>query len=101
MTSTPSSPLARAAQDAAATVTEHAAGHGLRPAGDTAFRGVGQGRSPRATIADLRRGWFTLLPPGEPRTEDFAARLSRLPDQDRPRPDPVFSVRAFRKPVTG
>ncbi|MGW1051827.1 class I SAM-dependent methyltransferase [Streptomyces sp. NPDC002521] len=89
----------RIAQDAAATVTGHAARHGLRPAGDTVFPGVGQGRSPRATIADLRRGWFTLLPPGEQRTEEFAARLSCLPDQDRPRPDPVFAVRAFRKPA--
>jgi ubiquinone/menaquinone biosynthesis C-methylase UbiE len=91
----------RPARDAAATVTAHAVRHGLRPAGDTVFPGVGQGRSPRATIADLRRGWFTQLPPGEPRTEEFAARLSRLPDQDRPRPDPVFAVRAFRKPIGG
>ncbi|GHE05543.1 class I SAM-dependent methyltransferase [Streptomyces alanosinicus] len=88
----------RPAQDAAATVTAHAARHGLRPAGDTAFPGVGQGRSPLVTIADLRRGWFTRLPPGEARTEEFAARLARLPDQDRPRPDPVFALRAFRKP---
>ncbi|MCC5476343.1 class I SAM-dependent methyltransferase [Streptomyces barringtoniae] len=91
----------RPAQDAAATVTAHAVRHGLRPAGATAFPGVGQGRSPRATVADLRRGWFTLLPPGEPRTEEFAASLSRLPDQDRPRPDPVFAVRAFRKTAAG
>ncbi|MGW1169991.1 class I SAM-dependent methyltransferase [Streptomyces sp. NPDC002550] len=91
----------RPAQDAAATVTAYAVHHGLRPAGATAFPGVGQGRSPRATIADLRRGWFTLLPPGEPRTEEFAASLSRLPDQDRPRPDPVFAVRAFRKAEAG
>ncbi|KUN03426.1 methyltransferase [Streptomyces yokosukanensis] len=89
----------RTAQDAAATVTGHAVRHGLRPAGDGVFRGVGQGRSPRATIADLRRGWFTMLPPGQSRTEEFATRLSRLPDQDRPRPDPVFAVRAFRKPT--
>ncbi|MFM9662669.1 SAM-dependent methyltransferase, partial [Streptomyces scabiei] len=27
-----------------------------------------------------------------------AARLAELPDQDRPRPDPVFTLRAFRKP---
>ncbi|MEU6506071.1 MULTISPECIES: class I SAM-dependent methyltransferase [unclassified Streptomyces] len=88
----------RPAQDAAATVTAHAARHGLEAAGGTVFHGVGQGRSPRATIADLRRGWFTLLPPGEPRTEEFATRLAALPDQDRPRPDPVFAVRAYRKP---
>jgi SAM-dependent methyltransferase len=90
----------RPARDDTATVTAHAVRHGLRPAGQASFTGVGQGRSPRTTIADLRRGWFTQLPPGEPRTEEFAARLSRLPDQDRPRPDPVFALRAFRKPVT-
>ncbi|MEU0337281.1 class I SAM-dependent methyltransferase [Streptomyces sp. NPDC006193] len=91
----------RPAADAAAAVTAHAVRAGLRPAGQGSFRGAGQGRSPRRTIADLRRGWFTLLPPGEPRTEEFAARLARLPDQDRPRPDPRFSLRAFRKPAAG
>ncbi|MGW1603165.1 class I SAM-dependent methyltransferase [Streptomyces eurythermus] len=87
----------RPAADAPGTVAAEAARHGLRPAGHGSFRSPGQGRSPRRTIADLRRGWFTLLPPGEPRTEEFAARLAALPDQDRPRADPLFSVRAFRK----
>lgn len=85
--------------DAPAEVTSFAAGHGLLPAGQARFRGHGQGRSPRRTIADLRRGWFVTLPPGEPPAEEFAARLAQLPDQDRPRPDPVFSLRAYRKPV--
>ncbi|MGC2998868.1 SAM-dependent methyltransferase, partial [Streptomyces sp. G35A] len=49
-------------------------------------------------IADLRRGWFVTLPPGEPLAEHFATRLAGLPDQDRPRPDPEFTLRAFRKP---
>ncbi|MEZ0161930.1 SAM-dependent methyltransferase, partial [Streptomyces griseorubens] len=31
--------------------------------------------------------------------DEFAARLSALPDQDRPRPDPVFTLRAFRRPA--
>ncbi|MEV5341848.1 SAM-dependent methyltransferase, partial [Streptomyces sp. NPDC052676] len=62
------------------------------------FRGRGQGRSPRRTIADLRRGWFVTLPPGDPRADVFAERLAALPDQDRPRPDPWFTLRAFRKP---
>ncbi|MFF4978783.1 class I SAM-dependent methyltransferase [Streptomyces sp. NPDC001046] len=84
-------------RDAAADVTSCAAAHGLVPAGRARFTGHGQGRSPRRTVADLRRGWFVTLPPGDPLAEDFAARLARLPDQGRPRPDPVFSLRAFRK----
>jgi ubiquinone/menaquinone biosynthesis C-methylase UbiE len=88
----------RPAQDAAGAVTAYAAAHGLLPAARARFRGHGQGRSPRGTIADLRRGWFTRLPPGAPLTEGFAARLRHLPDQDRPRADPVFTVLAFRKP---
>ncbi|MEU4034771.1 class I SAM-dependent methyltransferase [Streptomyces collinus] len=88
----------RPAQDAADAVTAHAGDAGLAPAGHAAFPGLGQGRSPRTTIADLRRGWFTRLPPGDPRAESLAADLARLPDQDRPRPDPVFRLRAFAKP---
>ncbi|MFF5856845.1 class I SAM-dependent methyltransferase [Streptomyces sp. NPDC012751] len=87
----------RPAADAPDAVAAHAARHGLVPAGHGSFAGIGQGRSPRATVADLRRGWFTLLPPGARRTEEFAARLARLPDQDRPRPDPRFRLRAFRR----
>lgn len=91
----------RPAQDATDAVTAHAAEQGLTPSGQASFPGVGQGRSPRATIADLWRGWFTVLPPDDPRTEGFAEGLARLPDQDRPRPDPVFRVRAYRKPASG
>jgi SAM-dependent methyltransferase len=87
--------------DDPAEVETWAAGHGLLPAGRARFRGHGQGRSPRRTIEDLRRGWFVTLPPGEPLAERFAARLAELPDQDRPRPDPVFSLRAYRKPEHG
>ncbi|WP_324788104.1 class I SAM-dependent methyltransferase [Streptomyces sp. H51] len=86
------------ARDAADRVARRAAEHGLLPAGQAGFPGRGQGRSPRRTIADLRRGWFVTLPPGDPLTERFATRLAQLPDQDRPRPDPVFHLRAFRKP---
>jgi len=87
----------RPAPDAAPLVESYAAAHLLHPAGQARFPGRGQGRSPRRTAADLRRGWFTRLPPGDPLTERFAARLEALPDQELPRPDPVFSVRAFRK----
>ncbi|GGV75188.1 methyltransferase [Streptomyces griseoloalbus] len=87
--------------DAPDEVEALAAGHGLVPAGGARFRGHGQGRSPRRTIADLRRGWFVTLPPGDPLADRFAARLAELPDQDRPRPDPAFSLRAYRKPPHG
>lgn len=91
----------RPARDSRGLVAAHAAEHGLLPAGQASFPGLGQGRSPRGTIADLRRGWFTALQPGDPRTEHLAARLATLPDQDRPRPDPLFSVRSFRRPGAG
>ncbi|KUM85654.1 class I SAM-dependent methyltransferase [Streptomyces pseudovenezuelae] len=87
----------RPAPDAAPLVESYAAAHLLHPTGRARFTGRGQGRSPRRTAADLRRGWFTRLPPGDPLTERFAERLEQLPDQELPRPEPVFSVRAFRK----
>jgi SAM-dependent methyltransferase len=89
----------RAATDEARAVQSYAAEFGLVPVGQARFRGHGQGRSPRRTVADLRRGWFVTLPPGDPLSERFAERLRALPDQDRPRPDPVFTLRAFRKPA--
>ena len=91
----------RPAQDRADRVEAYAVAHGLSPAGQARFRGHGQGRSPRGTAADLRRGWYTQLPPGDPLTERFAVRLEELPDQEVPRPDPEFTLRAFRKPVAG
>ncbi|MFJ9894746.1 class I SAM-dependent methyltransferase [Streptomyces sp. NPDC091280] len=91
----------RPAQDRPEQVRAHAAEQGLRPAGTARFRGHGQGRSPRSTTADLRRGWFTMLPPGEPLTERFVERLRTLPEQERPRADPEFTVLAFRKPPAG
>lgn len=87
----------RAAPDEEALVTAHAAAHGLRPAGSATFTGVGQGRSPHSTAADLRRGWFTRLPPDDPLTEHFATSLGSLPDQNRRRADPVFQLRVYRK----
>jgi SAM-dependent methyltransferase len=91
----------REARDAAERVAECATECGLVPAGGARFRGCGQGRSPRRAIADLRRGWFVTLPPGDPRADSFAGRLAALPDQDRARPDPEFTLRAFRKPAAG
>jgi len=91
----------RPAQDDADQVRAYAREFGLHPAGTARFRGHGQGRSPRSTAADLRRGWFTQLPPGEALTERFVERLGALPDQEVPRPDPEFTLLAFRKQTEG
>ncbi|MEV7796813.1 class I SAM-dependent methyltransferase [Streptomyces sp. NPDC087512] len=85
------------AHDASRLVESYARAHGLVPAGEARFAGHGQGRSPRRAIADLRRGWFVTVPPDGERADRFAARLAALPDQERPRPDPVFTLRAFVK----
>ncbi|MGH4028966.1 methyltransferase domain-containing protein [Actinomycetota bacterium Odt1-20B] len=87
----------RPSVDAADVVAGHAAGHGLRRTGAARFRGHGQGRSPRSTVADLRRGWFTQLAPDDPLTRRFADELARLPDQEVPRPDPEFTLHAYAK----
>jgi SAM-dependent methyltransferase len=85
----------RAARDRSDLVASYAARYALVPAGQSSFRG--QGRAPARAAADVRRGWYTLLPPGEPLTEKLASRLEQLPDQQVPRPDPEFKLRAFKK----
>ncbi|MFE0134540.1 class I SAM-dependent methyltransferase [Streptomyces sp. NPDC059037] len=87
----------RTAPDRADTVRSHAAAHGLTGEGRARFRGHGQGRSPRGTVDDLYRGWFTMLAPDSPLTARFAARLAELPDQEVPRADPEFTLLSFRK----
>ncbi|MFC8195412.1 class I SAM-dependent methyltransferase [Streptomyces sp. NPDC060006] len=88
----------RAARDRCDLVASYAGRHALLPAGRASFRGCGQGRTPARTAADVRRGWYTLLPPGAPLAERLACRLEQLPDQHVPRAEPEFSLRAFRKP---
>ncbi|WJV45249.1 class I SAM-dependent methyltransferase [Streptomyces flavofungini] len=87
----------RAPVDGAARVEQYAAAYGLTRAGRTRFLGHGQGRSPRSTIEDLRRGWFTSVPPDSPLAARFERRLAELPDQGARRPDPQFTLQAFRK----
>jgi len=93
MAARPASPV----PDASGLVEAYAAEAGLSPVGETRFIGRGQGRSPRRAITDLRRGWFMTLPPGHPLAPGFEERLAALPDQERPRPEPEFRLRAFRK----
>lgn len=72
----------------AATLRER----GLHPVGEGTFPGIGQGRSPRRwreAAAAGRVSWALKDPDGVDRA------LAGLPDQDRPRPEPVYRVVAF------
>lgn len=62
---------------------------GLAVVGRTTFTGIGQGRSP----SEWRR---RIAADGHPAAGDLLRRVAALPDQDRPRPDPEFSLVAFR-----
>ncbi|MFE6228388.1 MULTISPECIES: class I SAM-dependent methyltransferase [unclassified Streptomyces] len=89
-----------AAHDRAARVDALAAAHGLAPAGGTTFTGHGQGATPAATARRLRAGHFASWFRGDPATADaLAAALAALPDQDRPRPAPVYRLAAYAKTV--
>lgn len=81
------------ATDEARLVTAYAAEHGLRPGGTARFRGHGQGRIPRRLARYVRDG--EIYAAGG---TALAARIEALPDPDSPRPDPEFTLRAFRKP---
>jgi ubiquinone/menaquinone biosynthesis C-methylase UbiE len=83
------------AADKAQAVEAYAAVRGLAPTGRALFRGHGQGRTPRSAVDDLRRGWFTQIPPDGSLAASLEADLAELPDQDVPRPDPRFTLRAF------
>ncbi|GAA3469628.1 class I SAM-dependent methyltransferase [Nonomuraea roseola] len=90
--------------DACSWVSEVAAGLGLVAAGRTSFAGLGQGRSPRVwreRLASPHNGWTGGAHPAE--VEELDALLAALPEQDRPRPDPVYPLIALasthRKPV--
>ncbi|GGS49329.1 class I SAM-dependent methyltransferase [Streptomyces parvus] len=73
--------------------------HGLGLIGETTFPGLGQGRGPRkwydAIVAD-RIPWAKAGPPGE--VAALCRDLRALPDQEGPRPDPLYRVVALRRP---
>lgn len=71
--------------------------HGLHPAGQATFTGIGQGRSPRRWQENLRNGridWAGRV--GQDRLADLCAALAALPGQDEPRPDPLYQVIVLR-----
>ncbi|MGI5269438.1 class I SAM-dependent methyltransferase [Nonomuraea sp. CA-218870] len=69
---------------------------GLAERGRVAFTGHGQGRSPRRwreLLAEGGRHWAAKAGPEAPAGLD--RRLAALPAQDRPGPDPVYTLAAF------
>ncbi|MGD1223572.1 class I SAM-dependent methyltransferase [Streptomyces krungchingensis] len=80
------------ATDEAALVTAYAAAHGLLPSGTARFPGHGQGRVPRRLARRIRDG--AMYPAGG---TELADRVEALPDPDLPRPDPEFTLRAYRR----
>lgn len=78
--------------DSMVRITELATANGMSHTGRTTFTGLGQGRSPsrwQRYLAEPENGWTD--------TAELVGRLAALPDQDRPRADPEFTVAAFTK----
>ncbi|MFF2519336.1 class I SAM-dependent methyltransferase [Streptomyces sp. NPDC058086] len=83
--------------DHASRMLDWAAGHGLGLVGETVFPGTGQGRSPRRwreTIEAGRIPWCTYAAPDQ--VAEVSRRLSALPNQDAPRPDPSYRLIALK-----
>ncbi|MFF8245196.1 class I SAM-dependent methyltransferase [Streptomyces griseus] len=73
-----------------------AAERGLEASGRTRFPGTGQGRSPRSWREVIEAGsisWCTHAPRDQ--VADVCRRLAALPDQDVPRPDPLYHLVAL------
>lgn len=85
--------LKEPATDEAALVTAYAAEHGLLQSGAARFRGHGQGRIPRRIARYIRDGRAYAAG-----GIALAERIEALPDPEWPRPDPEFTLLAFRKP---
>jgi len=68
---------------------------GLRAVGEADFTGHGQGRGPGRWISGIRQGVIPWVRPTE--YADLCRALATLPEQDVPRPDPVYRVAAFRR----
>ncbi|MET7689051.1 class I SAM-dependent methyltransferase [Streptomyces sp. NPDC005483] len=83
--------------DHVARVLDLAAAYRLGLVGETVFPGTGQGRSPRrwrkAIDAD-HIPWCTHAAPDQ--VAEVSRRLSELPDQEAPRPDPLYRLIALK-----
>ncbi|BBH71071.1 methyltransferase [Actinoplanes sp. OR16] len=69
--------------------------HGLTAAGEASFAGVGQGRTPRRWRSGIEAGQMPWAPPSA--AGEICRAIAALPDQDLPRPDPVFRLLALTR----
>ncbi|GAA4457627.1 class I SAM-dependent methyltransferase [Phytohabitans houttuyneae] len=76
-------------------VVAAASRHGLAPAAETAFVGAGQGRTPRQWVEHIGRDTIPWADKAE--ADELCRALAALPDQDTPRPDPVYRVVALAR----
>jgi SAM-dependent methyltransferase len=82
--------------DSSVRVKAWAADHGLRPVAETSFPGTGQGRSPRSWLRPIAAGRIPWCTHAEPeRVAEVCRELAELPDQDAPRPDPLYRLIAL------
>jgi len=88
----------KVASDDFAAVGDCGARLGLDYAGETAFIGRGQGRTPSKVAAAVRGGDFgSALTLHEGDARALAASLEALPAPDEAGPDPTFRLIALRK----
>ena len=61
--------------------------------GEAGFTGLGQGRTPRQWSERVQSGRFSWMCAAAPdEVADLCRDLSLLPDQDTPRPDPLYQL---------
>jgi ubiquinone/menaquinone biosynthesis C-methylase UbiE len=78
--------------DATDRVTDLAGRLGLTVTAQTTFTGTGQGRTPRQWRERLLDGAFAWAEAAGDDLTALCERLEALPDQDRPRADPVYRL---------
>lgn len=83
--------------DDAARIAELARGNSLTPGVEAGYVGHGQGRSPQVWIDRLRTNfdWSRRMDPMA--LDALCARIAALPEQDAPRPDPVYRLAVLTK----
>ena len=74
-----------------------AARNGLEFAATAGYVGHGQGRTPRDWVHAVRERFSWSREANPEAIADLCRALSELPDQDVARPDPVYTVAAFRR----